>query len=51
MKTIKAKCAMSRKSNMLRDDTCCYDDDVRSWLEVEDVSDILEDIQRIYGGI
>lgn len=40
---------------MLRDDKCCYDtpitDDVRGWLEVEDVLDILEDVQRIYGGI
>lgn len=38
---------------MLRDDKCCYDtpitDDVRGWLEVEDVLDILEDVQRIYG--
>lgn len=40
---------------MLRDDKCCYDtpitDDVRGWLEVEDVLDILKDVQRIYGGI
>lgn len=40
---------------MLRDDKCVYDtpitDDVRGWLEVEDVLDILEDVQRIYGGI
>ena len=40
---------------MLRDDKCCYDtpitDDVRGWLEVEDVLGILEDVQRIYGGI
>ena len=38
---------------MLRDDKCCYDtpitDDVRGWLEVEDVLDILKDVQRIYG--
>lgn len=38
---------------MLRNDKCCYDtpitDDVRGWLEVEDVLDILKDIQRIYG--
>lgn len=37
---------------MLRDDKCCYDtpitDDVRGWLEVEDVLDILEDVQSIY---
>ena len=37
---------------MLRDDKCCYDtpitDDVRGWLEVEDVLDILKDVQRIY---
>lgn len=37
---------------MLRNDKCCYDtpitDDVRGWLEVEDVLDILEDVQRIY---
>lgn len=40
---------------MLRNDKCCYDtpitDDVRGWLEVEDVLDILKDVQRIYGGI
>lgn len=40
---------------MLRDDKCCYDtpiaDDACGWLEVEDVLDILEDVQRIYGGI
>ena len=40
---------------MLRDDKCIYDtpitDDVRGWLEVEDVLDILKDVQRIYGGI
>lgn len=40
---------------MLRNNKCCYDtpitDDVRGWLEVEDVLDILEDVQRIYGGI
>lgn len=40
---------------MLRDDKCCYDtpitDDVRGWLEVEDVLDILEDVQRIYGEV
>ena len=39
---------------MLRDDKCCYDtpitNDVRGWLEVEDVLDILEDVQRIYKG-
>ena len=39
---------------MLRNDKCCYDtpitDDVRGWLEVEDVLDILEDVQRIYKG-
>ena len=38
---------------MLRNDRCVYDtpitDDVRGWLEVEDVLDILEDVQRIYG--
>lgn len=38
---------------MLRNDKCIYDtpitDDVRGWLEVEDVLDILEDVQRIYG--
>ena len=38
---------------MLRNDKCCYDtpitDDVRGWLEVEDVLDILKDVQRIYG--
>lgn len=38
---------------MLRNDKCCYDtpitNDVRGWLEVEDVLDILEDVQRIYG--
>lgn len=37
---------------MLRDDKCCYDapitDDVRGWLEVEDVLYILKDVQRIY---
>lgn len=37
---------------MLRDDKCCYDtpitDDVRGWLGVEDVLDILKDVQRIY---
>ena len=37
---------------MLRNDKCCYDtpitDDVRGWLEVEDVLDILKDVQRIY---
>ena len=37
---------------MLRNDICVYDtpitDDVRGWLEVEDVLDILEDVQRIY---
>lgn len=37
---------------MLRNDRCCYDtpitNDVRGWLEVEDVLDILEDVQRIY---
>lgn len=37
---------------MLRDDKYCYDtpitDDVRGWLEVEDVLDILKDVQRIY---
>ena len=37
---------------MLRNDKCCYDtpitNDVRGWLEVEDVLDILEDVQRIY---
>lgn len=37
----------------LRNDKCVYDtpitNDVRGWLEVEDVLDILEDIQRIYG--
>lgn len=40
---------------MLRNDKCCYDtpitDDVRGWLEVEDVLGILKDVQRIYGGI
>lgn len=40
---------------MLRDYKCCYDtpitDDVRGWLEIEDVLDILKDVQRIYGGI
>lgn len=39
---------------MLRNDKCIYDtpitDDVRGWLEVEDVLDILEDVQRIYKG-
>lgn len=38
---------------MLRNDRCVYDtpitDDVRGWLEVENVLDILEDVQRIYG--
>ena len=38
---------------MLRNDKCIYDtpitNDVRGWLEVEDVLDILEDVQRIYG--
>lgn len=38
---------------MLRNDKCVYDtpitDDVRGWLEVDDVLDILEDVQRIYG--
>lgn len=38
---------------MLRNDKCCYDtpitDDVRGWLGEEDVLDILEDVQRIYG--
>lgn len=38
---------------MLRNDKCCYDtpitDDVRGWLSEEDVLDILEDVQRIYG--
>ena len=38
---------------MLRNDKCCYDtpitDDVRGWLDEEDVLDILEDVQRIYG--
>ena len=38
---------------MLRNDKCVYDtpitDDVRGWLEVEDVLDILKDVQRIYG--
>lgn len=38
---------------MLRNDKCCYDtpitDDVRGWLNEEDVLDILEDVQRIYG--
>ena len=38
---------------MLRNDKCVYDtpitNDVRGWLEVEDVLDILEDVQRIYG--
>ena len=37
---------------MLRNNKCCYDtpvtDDVRGWLEVEDVLDILKDVQRIY---
>ena len=40
---------------MLRNDKCCYDtpitDDVRGWLEVEDVLGILKDVQRIYGGM
>lgn len=40
---------------MLRDDKCIYDtpitNDVRGWLDEEDVLDILEDVQRIYGGI
>lgn len=40
---------------MLRNGECVYDtpitDDVRGYLEEEDVLDILEDIQRIYGGI
>lgn len=40
---------------MLRNDKCIYDtpitNDIRGWLEVEDVLDILEDVQRIYGGI
>lgn len=40
---------------MLRNDKCVYDtpitDDVRGWLEVEDVLDILEDVQRIYGEV
>ena len=35
---------------MLRDDKCCYDtpitDDVRSWLEVEDVLEVLEKVAR-----
>lgn len=38
---------------MLRNDKCCYDtpitDDVRGWLSEEDVLNILEDVQRIYG--
>lgn len=38
---------------MLRDGKCVYDtpitDDVRGWLDEEDVLDILEDVQRIYG--
>lgn len=37
---------------MLRNDRCVYDTpitkDVIGWLEVEDVLDILEDVQRIY---
>lgn len=41
------------KLAMLRNDRCVYDtpitDDVRGWLEVEDVLDVLEDVQRIYG--
>lgn len=40
---------------MLRNDKCIYDtpitNDVRGWLDEEDVLDILEDVQRIYGGI
>lgn len=40
---------------MLRNDKCIYDtpitNDVRSWLDEEDVLDILEDVQRIYGDI
>ena len=40
---------------MLHNDKCVYDtcitDDVLGWLKVEDVLDILEDVQRIYGGI
>lgn len=38
---------------MLRNDKCCYDtpitDDVRGWLSEEDVLNILEDVQCIYG--
>lgn len=38
---------------MLRNDKCVYDtpitNDVRGWLEVENVLDILKDVQRIYG--
>lgn len=37
---------------MLRDGKCVYDtpitDDVRGWLDEEDVLEVLEDVQRIY---
>lgn len=40
---------------MTRDGKCIYDtpitNDVIGWLDEEDVLDILEDVQRIYGGI
>ena len=40
---------------MLKNERCIYDtpitNDVIGWLDEEDVLDILEDVQRIYGGI
>jgi len=40
-----------REAGVFAPETECYRfrDDVRGWLEVEDVLDILEDVQRIYG--